>query len=244
MDSDKPAPRPKQLITTESVLKGDEYKRFINTQDSINFISDSGSFFFLFVDLTNMSCQYVSPSITSILGYSASLFMDNGVEFIYSLYHSDSVLTQRAIHEEVTRFLSFKTIKDRVNYHFIFDLYLKHANGSFVRLLQHNKILKYDKAGNPLLIYIQCQNINDYCDQHKQTVIITKVIKGSEKVVFKKEFFPYYENKILTSKETAVWRYISDGLSSKDIAVKLNISLNTVLTHRKRIYKKIKIHNN
>ena len=234
----------KALNYSNSELNGHEYSSFINTQDCINFLADSGSFFFVFLDLSNMTYQYVSPSINSILGYPSSIFMEKGIEFLLSLYHPDTVLTQKAIHEEISSFIASKPIKEKGIYKYSFDLHIKHANGCYIHLLQHNKILKFSKTGQPLLMFIQCQNISNYSEHPKHTIIITRLKKNIEEVVFKKDFYPYYENKILTSKETEVWRYISDGLSSKDIAVQLNISLNTVLTHRKRIYKKIKALNN
>jgi hypothetical protein len=236
--------RIKELINSKSVLKGDEYKRFVNTQESVDFLMENCSSFFLFLDLSNMNYQYVSPSIYNVLGYNHKTFSEQKIEYIFSLFHPDTVQTQRAIYKEITNFFADKTIKDRMNFKFSFDLRLRHSNGLFVRFLQHNKILYSTKEGIPLLIFIQCQNVTNCFDEHKQTLIFTKNVKGIEKVVFKKEFFPYFENKILTLKETMVWRYISDGLSSKDIAKEMNISINTVLTHRKRVYKKIKMLNN
>lgn len=49
------------------------------------------------------------------------------------------------------------------------------------------------------------------------------------------------KNKDLSSREIDVLRLIVTGITNKDIAKKLNISLNTVLTHRKNITTKLGI---
>lgn len=46
---------------------------------------------------------------------------------------------------------------------------------------------------------------------------------------------------LLSERETEVLKYIALGLSNKEIAVKLNISINTVITHRKNISQKTSI---
>ncbi|MDP5231343.1 MAG: helix-turn-helix transcriptional regulator [Cellulophaga sp.] len=48
----------------------------------------------------------------------------------------------------------------------------------------------------------------------------------------------------LTIREKEVIKYIVEGNTSNEIALQLNISKNTVDTHRKNIYKKLKIKSN
>ena len=47
----------------------------------------------------------------------------------------------------------------------------------------------------------------------------------------------------LTGRELEIARYVADGISSKLIGEKLNISVRTVETHRKNILKKVKVKN-
>lgn len=48
--------------------------------------------------------------------------------------------------------------------------------------------------------------------------------------------------KMLTGREKNVIKYIAHGMSNKEIATKLNISVNTVITYRRNISKKLNIH--
>jgi DNA-binding NarL/FixJ family response regulator len=54
---------------------------------------------------------------------------------------------------------------------------------------------------------------------------------------------PIEENKQLTSSEIEIVRMIADGLSTKEIAVRKNISHHTVSTHRKNIFRKVEVSN-
>jgi DNA-binding NarL/FixJ family response regulator len=55
--------------------------------------------------------------------------------------------------------------------------------------------------------------------------------------------FPFEESKNLTASEVEIVRMIADGLTTKEIANKKNISHHTVSTHRKNIFRKIGVSN-
>ena len=65
--------------------------------------------------------------------------------------------------------------------------------------------------------------------------------KGFEVVVLPQVKVP--ATSLLTNKEMIVSHCIHDGLRSKEIAGKLNISVRTVATHRYNIFKKLNINN-
>ena len=49
-------------------------------------------------------------------------------------------------------------------------------------------------------------------------------------------------NRQLTKRENEIAQLITDGLSNAMIAKKLNISIQTVNTHRKKNFKKLEVH--
>jgi hypothetical protein len=229
-----------KLLSPNKELKGKEYQKILNSTGLIDSLCVNGSIIFALLDLPDMNYQYVSQSVKNILGYNPSDFLNKGVNFVFSLYHPDILLTQKAVHSEAIKFIKSVNPKDRLNYKITYDVKIKHSSGNYIRLLQRNRILKFDKEGNPLLMFSVISDITGYCDENKQKLVISKFEKGKETVVFAKDFYPVYENGILTRREIEIWKMISDDFSSKDIAGRLKISLNTVLTHRKRIKKKLK----
>jgi hypothetical protein len=228
------------LLKNNQELKGEEYLEFINVRDIEEEINNINNSFIAVIDLVKMSYQYVSPNIKTATGFSVEDFLNNGVKLVFDNYHPDSLMTQKAIHKECTKFLNKLKTKDKPNYRFCYDLRFKNSNGNYIRILQRNKFLMFDQNGKPLLVLAVCNEITEYRTEQKQLLLITKVSKGKETIVLKKEFYPEYENGILTRKETEVWKMVSEGYKSKEIAQKLDISPNTVLTHRKRIIKKLK----
>ncbi len=50
------------------------------------------------------------------------------------------------------------------------------------------------------------------------------------------------ETKVLSQREKEVVKYIVKGLSNKEIAADMNVSVNTVMTHRRNIASKLQIH--
>lgn len=48
-------------------------------------------------------------------------------------------------------------------------------------------------------------------------------------------------NYLLSSRESEIIIFISKGLSNKEIAQMLNLSVHTVITHAKNIYKKLNV---
>jgi DNA-binding NarL/FixJ family response regulator len=56
------------------------------------------------------------------------------------------------------------------------------------------------------------------------------------------EYTDYYKLKFqLSKRETQILRMIKEGMTNKDIAAVLNLSLHTVEAHRKKIYAKLKV---
>ena len=68
-------------------------------------------------------------------------------------------------------------------------------------------------------------------------------IKASQEVIIEQleQLFTGENNKELSTRETDVLQLIVKGSTNKEIADKLNISLNTVLSHRKNITTKLGI---
>lgn len=79
--------------------------------------------------------------------------------------------------------------------------------------------------------------INHITVQSPQEIIIeqlTQLLAGDNNSAVE-------NNKELSSRETDVLQLVAKGITNKEIADKLNISLNTVLTHRKNITAKLGI---
>jgi DNA-binding NarL/FixJ family response regulator len=57
-------------------------------------------------------------------------------------------------------------------------------------------------------------------------------------LVEKKYFYPHYGDSFFTKQEKTILQYMTDGLNSKMIAFKLELSLKTIETHRSNMLRK------
>jgi ATP/maltotriose-dependent transcriptional regulator MalT len=223
-----------------SSVKHDKIKDFIKKSITPESISEISNSFFAIIDMSNLGFSYISPSVKNILGFTDKEISKAGLKKIFELYHPEITLTQMAIHKRINEFLKTIAISKHPQYLFSFDVQLKNKSGNYIKLLQHNRIIKSDNAGTPLLIQIVCHDITHFKTEQRHILTLRKIQKNGYKTIFADEFFPEYENGILTKKETEIWKYINRGLSGKKIGELLNISIHTVNTHRKKIYKKLK----
>jgi DNA-binding NarL/FixJ family response regulator len=53
----------------------------------------------------------------------------------------------------------------------------------------------------------------------------------------------FHENTSLTGSEIEIVRLIAEGLTTKEIASRKNVSFHTIITHRKNIFRKLKVNN-
>jgi hypothetical protein len=212
------------------------------TGQSINqeMLSQLCSSFYGIIDIPKMKFNYISPTVKNVLGYSESEMLKYGLQLIFELYHPENQLTQKSIHSNVKDFFSNISTNSKTKYVFSFDVQLKSKSGKYIKLLQHNRYLSFDKSGIPLQILVICHDISDFKAESYQVLTISKINKNGLKKISRAEFYPEYENGILTKKETEIWKMINNGCSSKDVGQKLNISIHTVNTHRKKIYKKLR----
>lgn len=123
------------------------------------------------------------------------------------------------------------------------NLYVSHrikkANGDFIKILAHSKPYEIDNNGFISKFVVILSNIN-FIDttnvvQYKFTA------KGLNPKSFHHKVFEHNKS-TFTSRELDIIKEINNGHSSSKIAEILKISIHTVATHRKIIFKKSSCH--
>lgn len=106
-------------------------------------------------------------------------------------------------------------------------------NGAFGYLLKDTSKDEFMKA-----IYTVAKG-EKYFSHHASNVLVNQYISNQQKPEEK----PANTNFDLTKRETEILVHITNGLSNKDIATKLEKSIRTIETHRFNIMKKLKVSN-
>ena len=93
----------------------------------------------------------------------------------------------------------------------------------------------------PLLALKYIFNISDYSNETEIGLTFEYIENNKTTIYFSTSYSP--DQQEVSKREAEIIEHIGLGLSSKEIADKLSISIHTVNTHRKNIMRKYYIHN-
>lgn len=96
------------------------------------------------------------------------------------------------------------------------------------------KMSDMDKVINAIKLIMENETYFDPKITKSVATMTTEILKNSKR----NEFLEKYE---LTSRETEIAGLMVDGLSTKQIAEKLNVSISTVSNHRRHVFIKLKV---
>lgn len=177
---------------------------------------------FLF-DIDNDQCVYISPRIEEITGHKTNWYKAHkSAHFIKRILHPEdfysfylNIILPRPHWSKYYFKLKRKPVSDTK----AFKIRIAHNDGYWIRTKGKMLRIFQSKITMPglLLVYF-----------------LPEELENSKE-------FPNTE--IITSREKEILQLISNGYSSKMIATKLNISEETVVSHRKNLLRKFKAKN-
>jgi DNA-binding CsgD family transcriptional regulator len=193
-------------------------------------------------DLYQRKHVYYSPKYASLLGWDSQR-AESDIEYTNNLIHPDDLplLYKASIYYIKFGFsLPDKTIgKD---YKAIFEYRVRGKNDIYVRIIEQQVPLEYDRSGNVWLAL----SMVDLSPEHDLNAPFRGRLKNQrtgELFYFPPEEDVTSQSAWLTNREKEILQLIACGLISKEIADKLYISVNTVNTHRQRIIEKLDVSN-
>jgi DNA-binding CsgD family transcriptional regulator len=187
------------------------------------------------LDVMEDKYQYISAT-EKLLGHKKNIFYKKGSDFTLSLINPNDY--QRVILHFAT-ILKNSTIQDRIISKDI-QFRMRHLNGNWIWISRTAVTYKEGKTYKVLGLVKDCSNKED-----KEKTLIGKIEKGNKtlKTLGESLNLILKENYKLTKREIEVLKLVCEGLSSKMIAHKLNISGNTVAVYRKNLHRKFEVHN-
>jgi DNA-binding CsgD family transcriptional regulator len=180
---------------------------------------------------------FVSNSVSRVLGYPASAFTEGGISFLQEIIHPADAPHAWHLTKRVWDSIMALPPAKRKGYQFNRHYRVLKADRSYVRLLEQSTVLHTDNQGNITHVLGVCTDISGCMGS---TVPVASAISQGDEpcrmgpAADDRSSFPVQ----LSKREKEIVRLIADGFSSKQIADKLFISLNTVNTHRKKIIEK------
>lgn len=211
------------------MLEPDVYKRLTD------FFLAGESFYFT-MNHHMMDFEFVSREITDVLGYEPEEFT---IPFALHLIHPEDRPYFLKIGEVLSGFISEITLEKFLNFKLRYDIRYRKKDGSYCRILYQSIIIDHDgnggilrtfgtytdigylkESGPPSLSFIGMNGMPSYIN----IPLMTKAINT------RKDNITYRERQVL--------KLLAEGKLSKEIAVVLGISKETVDRHRKNMLRK------
>lgn len=195
------------------------------------------------LDYTTGQYSTFSKSSELVLGHSPKKFLDGGIDFTIDSFHREDLhVFNQQIFPDRLQLLKKVPPSEHQNIIFSCTYRVKSGRGEYINLLQRNSFIKSDEKGNPLLNLGMVININNIKRENPiiQTVerISNDLLSDPPETIFKKSYYLHEEDRLFSRREKEVLGWMADGLTSKEIAAKLFISIETVNLHRKKMLQK------
>lgn len=190
-------------------------------------------------DYRNLSLAFFTGEVENLTGYPESVFRKKGMEAAFTMIHEDDRKELFNFQKIVFEAFHQLSLSERHSFEFSYTTRWVHRTTREIIWVM-GKVRPYfiDEKGNfamDLHIIVQLltpPKVKGYDWTYSYTkdeggrVLVSKNSQESREVK-------------LTKKEKQIVQLILEGNGSKEISERLNISINTVLTHRKNILRKL-----
>lgn len=204
------------------------YKKMLN-------LFQVGEYCYFIFNPPELIMEHTNDSIKALLGYTPEEFV---FEKFLEVIHPDDLNNYLSFESTITEFWQKLDPQKVFKYKTQYDFRIRCKNGEVKRLLQQVAVIQSDDEGAVLRTFVIFTDITNLKRSNKMMLSIIG-LEGEPSYVNIKSIQSFVSPEVkLTKRETEILRLIADDFQSAEIAEKLNISIHTVSTHRKNIFKK------
>lgn len=178
----------------------------------------------------NMSCN--APGIVS---YDYAELMEGPQKQLDRMLPQDQFLFRQHVFPDILAFLRNIQPQEYQRYRFSFSYRFFRKDGSIANLLQHGTYLEPSPDGKPLLNMVVFSDITDYKTDDVMSLTITYLTENKGYITVLKRHYPLQTSNGISEREMQVLKLSLQGLSSKQIADKLYLSIHTVKNHKRNM---------
>jgi len=204
--------------------------------------ADASSPLVYVMDYTRQKYLYLDPAASELFCFNENI-PDNGHIYFKDHWHeNDLKIFNKKIFPEVTDFLKKESISDYQNFSFSYNYRVKAKDGTYNTLLQRSTFFAVSEDGDSMAAVGFLIDITNYKTDSSIIHTIKKTDAGFAALarvpLFKSVHYPDKEDSVLSKREHEILESIHLGLSSKEIAEKHLVSINTINNHRKNMLHK------
>jgi len=209
-------------------LELDLYKKLLN-------FFQAGDYYYYIFNFKTFDLDVVSPGIESVLDYSPA---DVTLPFLMDKMHPDDMPWFLAFEDKTSHFFSGLPADKIMKYKNRYDYRLKKKDGTYVRILHQAVIAQMDEDGS-LIRTLGVHTDITHLKKDGKPVMSLIGMDGEPSYLDIDIKIPFIKSKeTLSAREKQVLALLIEGKVSKEIAGLLNISKQTVDTHRKNMIRK------
>lgn len=190
-------------------------------------------------DYRNLNLAFFTGNVEKLTGYPESMFRKKGMETSFAMIHPDDRPELFRFQKIVFENFHQLSLSERHTFEFSYTTRWVHrTTGEISWMMGRVRPYLIDEAGNFAMdLHIIVQLFTPLkSDGYDWNYSFTKDDKTR---IFVSKNTPVNREVSLTKKEKEIVKLILDGKESKEVSSSLNISLNTVGTHRKNILRKL-----
>ncbi len=194
-------------------------------------------------DYRNLNLAFFTGNVEKITGYPESMFRNKGMETSFAMIHPDDRQELFRFQDIVFKAFHSLSISERNTFEFSYTTRWVHRKTQEVAWMT-SKARPYviDEAGNFIMDLHIIIQLSTPPKARNYDWSYSFVKDDGTRILVNKNA-PTDDPVRLTQKEKEVAKLILEGMESKEISESLNISINTVSTHRKNIFHKLKAKN-
>lgn len=188
-----------------------------------------------FLDFSKKKYLHITGS-KQLTGFSDTTFFDGGFDLVIDRWNKeDFKVYNDKIFPDLVHFLKLNPIFDSANTIYSCNYRFKTKSGKVIEMLQRTSFIFDPVSGVPLASYGVVTDITHF-KQNPGMIYTIESDNGSDRdLLFRKVYFKDDDFSQLSKRETEVLKWMADGLSSKQIADKLKLSIHTINNHRKNM---------
>ena len=182
---------------------------------------------------------FMSKNCEQMLGYTSDEVIERGPKWHVknNLHPYDMKVFTSEVFSSFLDYTRSFSKSELPNIRFSVNIRAKRKDGVYIHALQQYTVIESDEAGNPLLTLGTWTDITAHKTDTKVVFAASRYHKKTGFSVITTDTFPNMQVSIST-REHEIVKHILKGLTSKQMAKKLHVSLHTINAHRRNILKK------
>lgn len=232
---------PEELWARQQISSRDiDYEMWERKRELIREFARMSESCIFMVDVFKGRYDFASANFSRVFGYSPAAIetiREQGDLLEERIHPADRAqLIEYQI--EHGQFIYSLPPQQRNDYAQVFQIRILHAKQEYVNVISRQQVIETDRNGKAWII-LGVMDLSP--DQTPAVKVKRTVLNRKSGEIVASGYLP--SEKRLTDREQEILLLIHRGLLSKEIAVKLNLSVHTVHNHRKNILAKLEVDN-